>query len=266
MKCRFRSQKGYSLVEMLVVLAIVAILTFVGLNSLGNRPSAAVRATLDEIEGVIMGAQKLSQARGGADVFLVARGVWNSNSADFFIIGYDIAKPVDVAAAGVGGDVPTQTVNRIINYSRNPAAAPLGDAPEGVFRLQFNPNTHVISRDQENAGVVVFNSPWWATALGTAADLSTLAPGNLPPISNAIAPATNLAQGAASNGVNNVAIVSGLNKRWIRDFHIRVVGLRGGNALPDGPVGFLVVPANSGSVYKFINPGKKDNDGNWRRM
>jgi len=63
-----------------------------------------------------------------------------------------------------------------------------------------------------------------------------------------------------------VAIVSGQNKRWIRDFHISVAGLRGGMAVPGSAVGIIVVPANSATTYKFLNLGNKDNDGTWRRM
>jgi hypothetical protein len=185
----------------------------------------------------------------GADVYLVAAGDWDPNSATFFVLGYDIMKPVDAG-------LPANTMARIVAGARNPAAAAPGEAPEAFFRLQFNPATKVIPRDQENAGVCIGNSGWWATALGTSSDLSVP---DLPP--NAIAAATNLAQSAG-----DFAVVSGQNKRWIRDFNLRVVGLRGGSAMPDTTVGYLAVPANSGSVYKFLNIGKKDSDGTWRRM
>lgn len=259
MKFPSRPQRGYSLVELLVVLAIVAILGIAGVSMLGNRPTVAVRSNLDEIEGVIMGAQKLSMARGGADVYLVADGVWDSKAANFFVLGYDIMKPVDA-------NLPAATVARIIQYSRDPAAAPAGDAPEGTYRLQFNPNTKAVSRDQQNAGIVVTGSNWYTNARDTAADLRAVSPGNVAPLSNALTAANNLCQGAAGDGIKNVAIVSGLSKRWVRDFHICIAGLRGGNALPGSAVGFVVIPANSGTVYKFINPGTKDNDGTWRRM
>ncbi len=127
MKFPSRPQRGYSMVELLVVLAIVAILGIAGVSMLGNRPTVAVRSNLDEIEGVIMGAQKLSMARGGADVYLVADGVWDSKAANFFVLGYDIMKPVDA-------NLPAATVARIIQYSRNPAPAPAGTrrkAPTG---------------------------------------------------------------------------------------------------------------------------------------
>jgi type II secretory pathway pseudopilin PulG len=246
---------------MLVVLAIVGILAIAGISVLGNRPTLAVRSNLDEIEGVVMGAQQLSMARGGADVYLVADGLWDTSAANFFVLGYDIMKPVDANS-------PALAVARIIQYSRNPAAAPAGSAPEASFRLNFNPATKAVNRDQENAGVVVAGSPWYTNALNGAPSLETVAPGNVAPLSNALLPvdANNLCQGAAADGINNVAIVSGLSKRWTRDFYICIAGLRGGNGSPGSAVGFVVVPANSGTVYKFVNPGNKDNDGTWRRM
>lgn len=260
MKFPTRPQRGYSVIELLVVLAIVGILAMVGLTTLGNRPTVAVRANLDEIEGVLMGAQKLAVARGGADVYLVADGVWDAQAGNFFVLAYDIMKPVDAAA-------PANTVARIVKYARNPAGAPAGEAPEGTFRLQFNSTTKAVGRDHQHAGVVVAGSNWYTNALGgTMKALATVSPGNATPLSTALATANNLCQGAAGDGITNVAIVSGLNKRWTRDFHLCVAGIRSGNAVPGGPVGFVIVPANSGSVYKFVNPGTSGGDGTWRRM
>lgn len=253
MKFRKYAQQGYSMIEMLVVVAIIAILAVAGISSISSRPTLAVRATLDELEGVVMGAQKLATAR-GADVFLVADGVWDPKAANFFVMGYDVAKPVDAG--------PAATVQRIIDNSRNPAAAAVGSLPEGSFRLSFNATSQAVAREHINVGIVVAGSNWYTTALGTAPDLTAVAPGNVDPIKTALLPANNLCQG----GVSGVAIVSGQNKRWIRDFHISVAGLRGGMAVPGSAVGIIVVPANSATTYKFLNLGNKDNDGTWRRM
>ena len=64
-------------------------------------------------------------------------------------------------------------------------------------------------------------------------------------------------------GGDNHVIVNGLTKRFERGFSIVVVGISGGNPRPKGPVGVIVVPANSSSIYKFY---KAEGEDTWRRL
>ena len=67
------------------------------------------------------------------------------------------------------------------------------------------------------------------------------------------------------SGLNQVSI-SGSNKRFNQSFIIQVVSTSGGNALPGGAMGLIVVQNNGASVYKFYNSGVSNGDGKWRRI
>jgi hypothetical protein len=108
--------------------------------------------------------------------------------------------------------------------------------------------------------VVIGASSWVTTALGGVTDLPSTTVGATPTFAPALTAGNRLCQGAT-----NFVTVSGMNKRFINDFHIAVVGTRSLNAMPGSPVGYLVVPANSGTVYKFMNSGKGV-DKQWRRL
>jgi prepilin-type N-terminal cleavage/methylation domain-containing protein len=72
-------QKGYSLIELLVVLVIIGILAVLGISMMGNRSGAAVRSVLDEIEGSLLDAHKYAVAT-GRDVTIVTRGDWTPST------------------------------------------------------------------------------------------------------------------------------------------------------------------------------------------
>ncbi len=246
------------MVEVLVTVPIVGLLTVMGLQSLRPRPGTAIRAVLEEAEEIVRSAQALSIASGSASVYLVADGVWDPAAPNAFVLAYGLMKPVD-------GGSPERTVARLLKWARNPASAPTGERPEGAFGLASMPGAGKPLREAKRAGVCPSGSHWWTTALGSAQDLSAVAPGNTAPFFHAIQGGMNLARGGAEDGPR-VAIVDGVDHRWVEGFHLRVVGLRNGNAAPDGGAGYLVVPARSATVYKFLNEGRKDGDGRWGRL
>lgn len=59
------------------------------------------------------------------------------------------------------------------------------------------------------------------------------------------------------------AVINGYSKRANQGFYIAVVGLRDGAPAPDGPVGVLVMPAGSGTVYKYFRTNSAEP---WRRL
>jgi prepilin-type N-terminal cleavage/methylation domain-containing protein len=69
--------KGFSLIELLLVLAIMSILAIASVSALGNRPASAVHSVMDEIEGVLSAAHKQTTATQG-DITLTTDGIWGS--------------------------------------------------------------------------------------------------------------------------------------------------------------------------------------------
>jgi prepilin-type N-terminal cleavage/methylation domain-containing protein len=59
------------------------------------------------------------------------------------------------------------------------------------------------------------------------------------------------------------AVINGYSKRANTGFYIAVVGIRDGTAISSGPVGILVMPAGSGTVYKYFRTSSADP---WRRL
>jgi prepilin-type N-terminal cleavage/methylation domain-containing protein len=256
MSTRFRrhAASGYSLVELLVVLAIVAILAIAGVTMIGNRQSGAVHALLDEVEGALNNAQQATAAAGG-DVAIVTWGTW------------DAGTPLRLAH----GDA-TQT-DALIQTAANdllaslPHTDALGLTVAVPFRFLANDSI------QSRARIVTLGSPQWinvmqATPAGTVnQDITTVAP-----FSTVMAgvlvdgPNSNLCQLELSAAPHRI-VISGANKRFTTTFIIPIVGTTtSGGALPGGPMGMIVGLANGSSIYKFYNPGARDSDGLWRRL
>ena len=238
-----RKNGGYSLIEMLVVLAIVGILAMAGASMIGNRSGTSVRAILDELEGGLVDAQKYAVAT-GKDVALVTWGDWSA------------ANPL-----GMARGFATLTATQI----KASALDPVGNPQISVstcYRLQVS-GTAVSSRDQRNAGVDA-NKGWWATAKGSSDDITAKAPFDGSTTGFALG-AQFLCTGLATPSVG--AVVSGANKRFTASFSIKVVALSSGGApIPGGPMGLIYVQANGGTIYKFYNPGTSTGDGKWRRL
>jgi len=62
---------------------------------------------------------------------------------------------------------------------------------------------------------------------------------------------------------NSPAVINGYSKRANHGFYIAVVGLRGGVPVTSGPVGILVMPEGSGTIYKFFRTNSAES---WRRL
>lgn len=269
-RLRRPAASGYSLIELLVVLAIVGILAIAGVTMIGNRQSGAVRGLLDEVEGALSNAHQTAVAT-GRDVEIVTWGTWDAGTP-FRMAHVDGVGPVILPDGTI-----TNQAEFLLDPVHNAAPAPpaVPPAPPGVNLLgsvavpfRFMPNDTIQSR----ARIVRLDSGQWTsvllpTAAGTANEsLTTVAPFNLGPMSTGVL--TDTAdlfpfQGAVNRGVT----ISGSSKRFNTTFIIPVVGTTSsGGALPGGPMGLIVVLANGGTIYKFYNPGARDSDGRWRRL
>jgi prepilin-type N-terminal cleavage/methylation domain-containing protein len=240
---------GYSLLELLVVLAIIATLALAGATRIGSRSNSAVRQVLGELEGHLMEDLELAAAT-GRDVAIASRGDWS------------VSSPLLLAREnGTGLTAATVLAD--------------GQSAPSSFRLALasaGGNTF-LARDHAHAGVVTGACPgWWATATGpdpengnTSADLATVQPfSDHAAFSSLLADQTrNLFQGGTST---SLVTISGVTRRFNQSFWIKVVALRGGYPMPGGAMGLLLVQAGGSNIYTFYNPGTAHGTGQWMRL
>lgn len=246
---------GYSLIEVLIVLAIVAILGIAGASALGNRGGNSVRVVLDELEGAIMDAHKYA-ADSGRDMAIVTWNKWDLSAATADRL---------LLARGAASQTSEDIQKVALNLIAQPPVLPQTD-PAKTVAVLFAPSN---SREYMNVGVVIKDSAWWTNAMQAAGsgkkndDITTVDPFKSDPFKTIFADsANNLFQGT----VNQVS-VSGSNKRFNQSFWIQVVSTAaGGSAVPGGAMGLIVVQNNGATVYKFYNSGVSNGDGKWRRI
>ncbi len=236
---------GYSLVELLVVLAIMGILALVGIATLGDRKGSSVRSVMDQVEGTIMQAQKNAMAT-GQDVYLAANGTWT---------GTGVASLTN-AGARLTIDPrrldPADTTTPINAFTH----ARIGAESE-VFQSLFRS-----TRDHMHAGIATDATvKAWADSLAAASPFTAdaSAGGDI-----VLAAAFTEAYGNnLCNGSKNTAIVNGVNYRFQAGFCLVVVGLLDGQPDAAGPIGVIVVPRNSANVYRFY---RRAGEGVWQRI
>lgn len=267
MKRPGQGQRGYSLIELIVVLGIVGILGIAGAIYIGNKPASGVRSILDELEGGLLEAQTHAVAT-GRDVTLATAGTWDPANPLVLVRGdasIGAAPPVTIPVTPAGyawsdifaaaqGDwatlpSPANTVEQQQATNLN-VAFRLGTVGTALAK------THVYS------GVAV-NPLWWGAAQGTSEALTGVPPfDSVAGFQFALTNANCLFTGAT----NTAFSISGTSKRFNQTFWIPVVSISNGNAVPNGPMGVLFVQGNGGTVYKFYNPGTSHGDGKWRRI
>jgi len=236
-----RSSRGYSLVELLTVLAIVGILAMVGVAMIGDRSASSVRSVMDDLEGAIAGAHKFT-ASSGTDVLIATRGDWAA--ANPLILAYGSA------------NITTTTAEILTNGANRSES----------FRVDVRGTG--LAADHQRAGIVTqANAAWWGSAATGSQDLSSVPP--FSDSSSGFAPvlasgANNLFQGGTTA---NALRISGANKRFTSTFYIQVVSLHNGMPVTGGPMGLLVGLANGATIYKFYNPGVlSGGTGAWRKL
>lgn len=223
--------RGYSLIELLVALAIVGILAVAGAFYMGGRRTSGVKAMLDELEGTVMAAHKLAVTT-GRDISLVSKGNWSKDTPLNLTYGDTTRTPDQILA-----DIALQS---------------------GSFSLRPGLINHSV------AGVVTGDSAWWTDASKGNEDILTVEPfksqdGFKGVIEKADA---SLFKGSATSTVD----ISGTNKRFNQTFWIKVVSLRNGTPEVGGPMGLLLVQQNTATVFKFYTPGVRGGDKTWRRI
>lgn len=245
MRLPARKANGYSLIEILVVLAIFGILSLVGVSMLGNRRGSAVHSLLDEIEGALNNARAEAGAT-GKDVALVTWGAWSA--ADRLGIAY--------------GDATNLTDAQIKNIATGvdaPTSAALGQTVGLGFR--YLPSDVI----QARARVVLAASGDWGIATSAAnGGIDDVDPfKTVFGFTGQVSDATNIFH----SGLTTRTIISGSSQRFSSTFCIQIVGTSpDAGPLPGTPMGLIFVQANGATIYKFYNPGTKEGDGLWRKI
>jgi len=252
----FRKDRGFSLTELLVVLAIIGILSVVGVTMVGNRKAGSVRALLDELEGCLTNAHKAAVAT-GRDVAIVNWGTW-ANAAPLVVAHGD--------ASITDADIQT-TANGLLAGTLPATTMAFGQTVAVPFHYQQNVATN------ERARIVLGSTADWdaaMTALPSGAvnqAITAVTPFKAgETMSGLVTNANNFFNGDRSSALNRT-LISGSNKRFSSTFVIQVVGTSPNGGVPPGsPMGLIVVLANGASIYRFYNPGIRDGDGQWRRI
>lgn len=232
--------RGFSLVELLTVLAIVGVLAIAGVSMIGNRSATSVRSVLDDLEGALASAQK-STVASGRDVLLVTTGEWAVANPLVMTFGPGTLDPADVLTAG-----------RTASESFRVATTPAG-----------------LQTDHQRAGIVTnANADWWGSATTGSQSITDVPPFNSTPATGFKdilgVTGNNLFQGGTAN---NVVRINGFSKRFMSTFWIEVVALESGGPVAGGPCGLIVGLQNGSTIYKFYNPGVRNGDkGQWRRI
>ena len=233
MPTRRQSSQGHSLIELLLVLAILSALTMAGVSRLGNRKGTAVRTVMDEVAAVLLAALKTSVST-GRSVTVAVNGTWTA------------AGTPSLAGAGplmIDGRPFDPTVVHPDPYT----GIRVGSLSE-VFASRYA--NHLVAH--QTAGV--------ATDAASGAFADSLRA--LPPFSTDATFATAYDTRLCTGGRSNVVVDGGTN-RFTTGFSIVVVPLASGTPVANGPMGVLVVTANSANVFRFYrsDPGQP-----WRRI
>jgi prepilin-type N-terminal cleavage/methylation domain-containing protein len=236
--------RGYTMLELMVVLIIVGILAIGAVSVIGNKRSGNVRTLLDEVEGTLVGAQQ-GTGVGLLNVILLADGTWTSPSNRLYLDGRPFDPKYSTTDFTVTANIwdPTKRIGSL--------------ADRFISRYTLNAREHmyagIITTDSEQT-TALGGRTWLAGdafVAGLPASLKT-------PLTDALASANRLFKGA-----QNTVEINAQTRRFTTGFHVCIVGIAGGLPYPKGTMGVLVVPANSATIYKFY---LREGESTWRRQ
>jgi prepilin-type N-terminal cleavage/methylation domain-containing protein len=226
--------RGFTLVEMLMVLAIASILVFAVAKSVSSRQKPAVISLLDQLEGQVQDALVQSRLNPGQTLQFRAAGSWSGQTLQIALLN-------STGTQAIGSSLFSQGRQDLTAAGIDINDAWVGTALSGRTALSATPPC-----DSDPFFTALLPANLLCDGSGTGAD-----PAAAPPFP----PPTG----------GKTVFVNPISQQFTTPFHITVVGLAQGQPYAGAPIGYLVVSGNR--VFKFYSPGPSTNPAQtWRRL
>lgn len=232
-------ERGYTLLELLVVLSIVGILVGVGMSFTLSRPSTAVRGVTGQVYGLLQSAQTLARTS-GRNVALQVRGTDSGSSTGTLTLQYGFFAQTSTGADDFTKGPGATSANPVVGSLRVDLSlsryAVIGDGTTNQFSTASpspTPGSDTVLSTFET-------SSWWGSASNNLFTGSASFPSSIP-------------VWFTSTGQPNV------------DFYVPVVGVRSGVVGTNLPVGLILATRNNG-LLAFLKPTSNDSSKPWQRL
>ena len=227
---------GFSLIELLVVLAVVGILAGVGLSFSISRPSTAVRGVTNDVYGVLQAAQNLAR-NSGRNVALQTSGTEPAKTLTlqygFFVQNADGS---DDFTKGPGSTAANPVMGSLVIDTSLSRYAQISDATTGQF-ASASPSPAPGS----DAILKTIEAPaFWSSG------------------------ANNLFTGATTP-TSPATLYFKSNGSPSADFYIQIVGVRSGAVGTDLPLG-LVLASQTNGLFAFTKATSNSTSAPWKRL